>query len=399
MSWRLAAATLLDRVLQSLVPPVRNRVCYRSLPDYTDNAYFVFRHALQTRNDLSHVWLVVDMTLAEAIRADFDRTTASAGTKGHSLIVVHRRSLRGYWLHLRSRWIFHTHGIYRMCTAALRGRVVVCLWHGMPIKCVGRLNRVTPNPYPTFGTLHLATSHFFRYVIAAAFAVPPWQVTLGALPRCDSLRRGRPPDADRARIGQRLRLPTDRRWIVWMPTYRTEEKLTHRPRRSFIDDLPPGLLGALDAACAKHGCTVVVKLHPLDVLNDAESPIESPYVRWIKAADWARERIQLYDLIAASDALLSDISSVLIDYIPTGRPIGLFALDRDAYPRELVFPLDNLRRSRRIDDLSSVDAVMAFVQKAEAGVESSMQGNDFAQVLHEDFPESGSEHILHTAGL
>lgn len=388
-----------DRILQALIPPVPNRVCYRSLPDYSDNAHYVFRHALTTRNGLEHVWLLRDMTQAPRIQADFETWRAEAGTVGHSLRIASRRTPEGYWLHLRSRWIFHTHGVYRVTGTALRGRVIVNLWHGMPVKCIGRLNRVTPNPYPTFGTVHVATSHFFRYVIAAAFAVPPERVTIGALPRCDALRPGHRPAASRAAIEALLRIPVGRRWLLWMPTYRTEEKLERSPRRSFLDDLPDGFLESLGAACAKQGCTVVVKLHPFDPLNEAPAPTASACIRWLKAADWAQTRVQLYDLIAASDALISDISSVIFDYLTTRRPIGLTALDAAKYPRDLVFPIDDLLGSQRFDLLSSTEAIDAFVAKAAAGASVAVPPGDISRIFSQHFPEPGSEHILREVGL
>ena len=399
MSVLRAAANLVlgavDAACQLLVPPAPNRVCYRSLPDYADNAYYVYRHALRTRHGLDHVWLVLDPDVAGRIRREFDELTRAAGTTGHTLRVLDRRTLRGYWHYLRSRRTFHTHGTYPFARWAPR-RDIVCLWHGMPLKCIGALNRTAPNPYPTFGTLHVATSAFFRGIIAAAFRVPLPKVLLCSLPRNDALR----PDADRtaaaAAVARVLPLAPGRKLVLWLPTYRAERP--DHGRRSFLDDLPAGMLAALDAACERHGCAIAVKLHPLDLLNDSPAPAGLRHVHWIRAADWQRGGVQLYDLVAASDALLSDVSSILVDYLVTGRPIGVVGFDPATYTRELTLPAADLAACTRFRALPTPAAVDAFFADVAAG-RAGAPRDEVAARLYEPFAEPGAAAVLRAVGL
>lgn len=391
------ALRVADRLLQRLVPPRPRRLCYRSHPDFTDNAYWLFRHAVLTRERLEHVWLLGDMSVAPRLRAEFAALTAEGGRPGHVLQVHDRRTLRGYWAQLRSRCVFHTHGIYRIVDRAHR-REVVNLWHGMPIKCIGRLNHITPNPYPTFGTRQIATSSFFRYVIAAAFATSPDAVEICAQPRCDALRPDRRAQAS-ARIRAHLKVPADRRLLLWMPTYRTELKAGPASVRSFLDDLFPEALAAVNAACERHGVTVIVKLHPFDLLNDRAAPAGAPHLLWLRATDWNRSGLQLYDLIAASDGLMSDVSSVLIDYLVTDRPAGIVGFDRDTYTRDLVFPADYLLGSRRFRTLKDAAAVEDFVAQVGREERVPTPAGDVANVLVEPALASGSEHLLRAIGI
>src|SRR5690606_31479328 len=172
---RLALPLLrvLDRIAQLLVPPVPGRIGWVTDPDGIGNAYHLFRHAVTTRRDLHHVWLVVDEAAGRRLQEDFAAFGGLA--RGHRLDVVARHGLAGYLAYLRCRHVFHTHGVYRWVASALR-RDCVSLWHGLPIKAIGALNTITPNPHPTYGTLHVATSDFFRYVIATAFRATPDEV-------------------------------------------------------------------------------------------------------------------------------------------------------------------------------------------------------------------------------
>ncbi len=385
---------LADVVLQLLVKPLPRRLSYFSTPDYSDNAYYVYRHALLTRTRLEHVWLLTDMSVAARVSREFEALEGK--TRGHSLRIVKRASLRGYWLYLTSRCVFHTHGIYRFVRWTFR-REVVCLWHGMPIKSIGRLNHISPNPFPTFGTRHIASSHFFKYIIAAAFRVPPEAVGVCGLPRCDALRADYKGTHSRERIKASLRVPEGKKLVVWLPTFRTEFE-NAASTRSFLDDLDPKLLATLDQVCARHDCFIIIKLHPFDMLNRASVRFEYRNLRLLKAQEWLDYEIPLYDLLAASDALISDVSSVLIDYLVTTRPIGVLGFDPETYTRDLLYPVEVLFRSTRFDMLTGDAAVSAFFGKIGDQPVHAAE-NDIASMFYENFAESGAEKILAELGI
>lgn len=403
-----------DRLLQLLVRPRADRVAFLSIPDHADNAFHTYRHLVTTRSGLEVVWLVGDTQVTQRIEAEFDRLTEGRPEHGLRLRVVPRRSLRGYLTYLTCMYVFHSQGAYAFSRWGHR-RHVVNLWHGMPIKAIGRLNRRTPSIKEAFGTVQVATSHAWRYPIAAAFAADPDDVLVTSLPRCDALQfadaRSSDPDAVRAALG----VPADRRLVLWMPTWRVQDgrAFVHRGLdalaerralasargRSFLDDLPDWALHTLDDACARHGCTLVVKLHPLDSLNTAEVDLGLEHVRWLPSPALLDSGIHLYDLVAASDALLSDLSSVVIDYLVTGRPIGLLGFVEDDYDRDLLFPLSLFRESRRCDDLVDPAAADAFFADVAAGRCIDPRTDELTRVLYETVGTRGAERVVTHVGL
>lgn len=389
---------LVDRVLQLLVPVRRNRVCYISFPDYTDNAYYVYRHALEAREDIEHVWLLQDTRVAARIEQEFAVAIRKIRTSGHILHVVRKYSIKGYFLYLTSRCIFHTHGGYPFSTAALR-RVNFCLWHGMPIKRVGRLNHVTPNLYPIFGKTHLATSHLFKYIVATAFGADPSAVKVCSLPRCDAFRRDSILSVQASEIRNTIGVADNQRLVLWMPTFRTESRTSPGNIRTFLDDLPDWVMTELDHACGKYHCKIIVKLHPSDFLNESNVPLLAEHIRLLKSADWIKSGIQLYELIAASDALISDVSSVLVDYLPSGRPIGVAGFDDATYSRGTTIPMWYLLTSQRFQYLVDRTEVESFFAKVASGDTQITPPNDVATMLHESFAEKGAEAVLREAGL
>lgn len=389
-----------DRLLQLCLPASPRRITYLSRPDYCDNSYHIYRHILTTRNGIEHVWPLMDMSMAERISREFQQLVGKSGTTGNTLRVVPRGTLTAYRLFLGSRCVFSTHGIYPVTDWAWR-RHFVCLWHGMPIKCVGRLNHRSPRPTPVFGSTHVATSHFFRYIIACSFGVGAERVLVSGLPRCDALTHDAAVGMRASEVRKRLGIAEDSKLVLWLPTYRTEGMQAVRGNtiRSFLDDLDRWVLPALARHSRLNNCTLVTKLHPRDPLN--YHPVESvgDSIRMLTHREWLKHEIHLYDLIAASDALLSDVSSVLIDYLVTGRPIGIVGFDPETYTRDLTFPAGFLRSSKRFHHLDSDERAQDFFAAVAAAGHQAHPADDIASVFYDHFPEPSSEAICQTVGI
>lgn len=394
---------VLDCLLQLVLPVRARRLCYTSNPDYGDNAYHLFRHTLQTRNNLEHVWLMGgNATPAARIHDDFKTITAKACTQGNQLLIVKRHSLRGYLAFLTSQHVFHTHGMFGFSTSSPK-RNIVSLWHGMPIKCIGDLRAKDVKTFTVYGTLHIATSGFFRNIIAHAhpYKNHPRNVLICQQPRCDALLDPASCTYQKREICQLLGLPLNRQLVLWMPTYRTEPTQVPTCKldvRSFLDDLAPELLNAMNDAAKRCNATVVIKLHISDRLNDLDTPLEYSNIHLLKAENWQQLGIPLYELVAASDALLSDISSILIDYLLAARSIGIIGLNPATYTRDTTFPLDYLFNSSYFQRIQNAQDCERFMQSLGQRRSLKECGNDIARIFH-DTLEPGSETILKHLGL
>lgn len=390
---------LADRLLQVVVPARSDYICYLSKPDYSDNAFYLYKHALQNRCNLKHIWLVRESALRSRIARDF--AGWSPPESGNSLVVVSKLSLSGYCYFLRSRYVFHTHGGYAFSSWSLR-RHIVSLWHGMPIKCIGTLNTVMPNPNLTFGTLHIATSRFFQYVMACAFNVPSSRVIVSGLPRCDILSRKEGFSAASASVREALGLQDDCKVVLWTPTYRTGVKRKNAKinrMRTFLDDTPEELIEEISRCAVAANMEVVVKLHPADALNYSNVTLKHKNIRVLRAPDWNDIDIPLYDFIAGVDALLSDVSSVLIDYLLTERPAGVIGFDKSTYTRDLVFSEDHFLKSKRVLHIMTAGDVKDFFRRVASGEINAPSGSDVSSVFHDELSESSSETILRSVGL
>ena len=119
--------------------------------------------------------------------------------------------------------------------------------------------------------------------------------------------------------------------VAYMPTFRDTG-------RDFVDEsgnvvLQPQELAAFTQA---HGVLFLLKLHPY--VEDRRLSAIPGVVRYPSRKD-------IYPLLPLADALVTDYSSVYMDYLLLNRPIHFFAYDQQRYcaqDREFFFPYEDM---------------------------------------------------------
>lgn len=299
--------------------PKRNQAVLWGWPDHEDSVVEL-EQALQ-RSSVRRV--VVLMT---------DPATPAPVPSGPKTVRVRKDSTRGRLAFLSSRYVFFTH---RCFMRRFPDSVVsVNVWHGMPIKRVGRL---LPGDDVIESTHVLATSPFWAGVMDASMVATRGVLTTG-LPRNDRLFLGR--------NGVWRALALDQRddvdhLVAWLPTYRRSV----RGRRT-VDGRPTGSpfefdvdIEDLDRFLAGHRALALVKAHPM-------APFDGPRRLdnvLVVDDDWLRaESLSLYEVLGAADVLVSDVSSVTVDYLLVDRPVVHAMADLDEYGRTRGFSVEDV---------------------------------------------------------
>ncbi|WP_314619269.1 bifunctional glycosyltransferase/CDP-glycerol:glycerophosphate glycerophosphotransferase [Streptomyces stackebrandtii] len=150
--------------------------------------------------------------------------------------------------------------------------------------------------------------------------VPAFEVTADLIrsgyPRNDVLVRWAEPEqrARAAAVRESLGIPADRKVLLYAPTFRDAARRTGQSIRVDFEELAPQL---------SDEWIVVVRAHPYDRFK--VDPELGHFLRDGSAfAD-------VNDLMLASDAVLTDYSSLMFDYANTGRPILLYTDDYEDY--------------------------------------------------------------------
>lgn len=254
------------------------------------------------------------------------------------LEVVGRDSRDGRKLTLRAGLVALTHGFADAYRFGLTGAVIVQLWHGSPLKKLhadspavmdlgglGRipgLARLVRFAYRR-GTRRISLlptcSMVFVPFLSSAFDLHDGQVQVLGEPRADVLFVGSQADriaAARARLAPYLGPHKDARVVLFATTWRDGNP----------DPVVPTATewARIEAVCQELDLVLLVRPHPLAV---GDYLYQSARVRHFPA----REQPEVIPVLWGVDALISDYSSILIDFVATGRPVLLLAPDLESY--------------------------------------------------------------------
>ena len=227
------------------------------------------------------------------------------------------------------------------------GQVYLQTWHGsFGIKCcrdvLSRTEQAMVDAVLTNG--EAGTKHML-----SCFGPRPAVLPTG-YPRCDVLVST--PPGLRERVLGSLGLDPSLRLVLYAPTFRDDGD-----RKCYLTDFRP-LAAALSA---RFGGTwkALLRLHPNLRKHGARFQAEGDVLDVSTYED-------VQELMAAADAMISDYSSCVFDYVLTGRPAFLYAPDRAHYEagRGLRYPLSETPYSvcespeelvRAVRDFSAAD--------------------------------------------
>ncbi len=309
----LAVLRVVLRVLSRVVPQSRS-IVVTAYPETEGNGVETAR-ALLDRYAGRVVWL-----------RDPGPVPAQLSALAHrGLVLLPKASLRGVWAYLRAEAVLFTHGLYGSPRPVAR-KPVVNLWHGDGPKGIAPRKDAGGMIHSTW---LVGSTPLFSHLQAATFGLDPERVLVTGNPRTDQLWRHVDPD--------RLRdLGITGRFVVWMPTFRQARAVgAMRTRGGPVAEDRAGL-AELAAGLRELGVALVVKPHPMDADRRGW-----PGAVTVEEATLADAGVTLYELLGASSGLVTDYSSVWVDYLLTDRPIAFLVPDRATYDRDLV-PADVL---------------------------------------------------------
>lgn len=319
---------LMSRLLSII--PTSNSVVFHSFPDLSDNAFALFKYMCLNRyaDKYTMIWLVDHTLSMEQNRALKEILP--------NVIVYKRKSLKAFWAYIRARYVFVTHGLFSSIKLNQHTDKFICLWHGMPLKHIGLSigNGVSCSPNADYT---IATSDIFRGIMSEAFGIDKTKVLITGQPRCDLLFE----NTDYFR-SHHIDTCKYKKIGIWMPTFRKSVYGGYNEDGCYADGSISFLTSAdlvkLDDELNSLNHLLLIKIHPMDVLVNHKFEIYNNIII-IKPAEF---KSQLYPLLGSCDYLLTDYSSVFIDYLITEKPIGFVMNDINEYANSRGFYFDKL---------------------------------------------------------
>jgi CDP-glycerol glycerophosphotransferase len=316
--WGRWLAAYFFRICDQLVPKNKSIVLV-TLPDGDDQGVSLCLELERIQWDGEIHWLV------HQDPAPFREWQSRRGLNRIHIHYSYLYSLRGIWAYLKAGSVFYTHGAL-FNYAPPRRKLVVNLWHGMPIK---RIWRGVPGSELPLSTFLISTSAFFSDVLMKASGFGPERLLATGLPRNDILTSVRPASLD---IVARLRGSAER-LIFFLPTYRNSARgfMTQDGTETHtILGLSPDDAQQLHAWLKENRCKLIVKPHPMSI-NAGKKFADDAHWAMIDETILFEEGLGLYELLAQADLLVTDVSSVYVDFLTTEKPQILYFPDMERY--------------------------------------------------------------------
>lgn len=385
---------LLSFIVSWFVPRAAHRWVFGSGIGVGEGALALARALRREDPAAEIVWLVSDEAEAETARAEGFEAVARVGRAG-------------YWATLRAGQIVVTHGLGDANRFGVHGAFVVQLWHGAPLKRLHLDSPVTTavrGPAPVRALLrrmYLAGSREVDLFVAgsplaaerlrSAFRVAPGRVRVLGDPRDDALAvqalDPRAAAATRRELRELLAgtgtgagtaIDDDATVVLYAPTWRD-------------GDPDPAIPDAAEAerirqALARANAHLVIRSHPLGsgayetLLGDRVHALGSETVR------------DATPLLGGVDVVVTDYSSLALDFALLGRPIVWFAPDLERYTntRGLYEPLEVTSAGRVLRDWGAVaDRIEELIPGSRAARAAETDARALAARFHAH-PEGGA---------
>ncbi|MBR0536996.1 MAG: CDP-glycerol glycerophosphotransferase family protein [Clostridia bacterium] len=203
-----------------------------------------------------------------------------------------------------------------------------------------------------FTDVMLSNSKTLTKLYREAFWFPQGEIIENGLPRNDILFSAT--EADRRRTRREIGVKEDRRICLYAPTFRNDGGL------GAYDLDYPRLAKALAGRFGGEW-TVLLRLHPNVAKAAGGLAADGKTVVDVSAFP------DIQRLYTVSDAVVTDYSSVMFDFMQTGRPVLLYASDLESYRKERDFfiPPDSLPFPMAQDNDGMEALIAAFDPEAE----------------------------------
>jgi len=297
--------------------------------DVAGNVFAMLRELMQEQYSEFNIYLAMERQYMEQYR----RLLVKYGIDRLTMIDI---SSRAYAKALASCKYLVTDTSFPTYFIKKEGQVYLNTWHGTPLKAMGR---IVPQREYALGNVqrNFLIADYLIYQNDFAKDAFMTDYMIKDIYRGTAMVCGYPRNSiffDRKRyfqIRKELKLE-DKQLLAYMPTWRG---LLHKKETAKQLELLGGYFAQIDGRLTDDQI-LFVKLHPY--VKDQVDYSAYKHIRPFPA------EYESYDFLTATDALITDYSSIMFDYGVSGKKIILFTYDREEYNngRGLYFELESL---------------------------------------------------------
>ena len=306
----------------------KNTIILYSIPDFAENSKAIYEFLISNSYQIKYnlFWIVEE---PNKYKEHYSNAT---------FLKTYNRfrelPLKTISYHMKARYVMTTHGFHIPKIKSNKNQIYIELFHGSGYKA----SEVEGNPIINFD-YHIVSGPLFVKKMSEFWHTENQNYFLPTgFPRYDWFLQ----DSPKAEKLIKQIKGNNNKIIIWMPTF----------RKTGSDYFKEGLINSfplvkddeewkrLDRVCVEKGLILIIKLHILQTNYNIDFTKYSNILT-ISNQDLEQEGLDLYRFIKYTDALISDYSSIAIDYLVLNKPIAFALDDFDMYKKLRGFVFDN----------------------------------------------------------
>lgn len=317
--------------IKCFIPIKKGTVVFNSLPDFSDNARALVEYMVANgyNNRFKLFFAVEDV---EYYQKKYHYLPIEFF---HFSLYGDNVSLRSIKILYTAEYLLGTHGSPLSCQMGRKKQHYINLWHGCSFKdktfdCVG----------PRSFDMAFVAGPLFVKTKAKFWGVEEHYIKPLGYPRYDWLIKADPSSRE---LLFSFKRNEDDKVILWMPTFRVDKRGVFNESSSITQfPLIEGdmVWHDLDSFLENFGVVLIIKLHPYQ--KEYDIPFNDlKYIKQLKDSDLKINDLPLYKFVAHTDALITDYSSIAVDYLVLNKPIAYTLDDFENYRKSRGFVIDN----------------------------------------------------------
>jgi len=317
------------RVLDALFPTKNNIVfSTRGAKGYADNSKVLFEYFLS--QGIDNVYFFTK-------KKDVYNKIPKNG--------IYAYSLKAIRILLQSRILVFTHGsgdFFPFSPPKTKHRKFVNLFHAIAVKEVGHKGNPALIKESNEWDYFVVSSSFEADFIKQQYSLTNEQIVVLGQPRNDILCKENSK-------------PSEAKMVLYAPTFRDSSITELFP---FTDKNLP----ALDDFLGRKGMKIMIRLH----INEEKNYRHSKEYAQLENIFFAGSDVHpsVNDILYCFDALITDYSSIALDYLLLDKPIAYIAYDYEAYLTERGFSFD-FHEHRAGPNISTQKDLQLFLDQKE----------------------------------
>lgn len=344
-----------------LVPKKDHQVLLYANEGFRDNTKYLFDYMMEQGYNRKYQILVA--------ASDHKKYQDADGVKYISL-------KKGILKFMSSGHVYYSFG--RIPIIPTKKQTTIQMWHGTSFKGFDTSTQKTNSKKKIFYSYVFASSEYFRPIVERKFSVNPENIAICGHPRTDWLYRN---DGS-------YDLSQGGKVVIWLPTFRKSSELGYADVET--DNLIPfftkDALDELEAELEKRQITLIVKLHPLQDV-DEKAAAQYKYLKLMTNKQFVQKNYDLYTMMRQTDALITDYSSVFYDYFLLDRPIGFTEDDMEEYGSNRGFAVDDPNAFRPGKKIRSRQDLYDFLSDVQNGADPFKEDRKKINDLSNEFQD------------